>query len=396
MSTAPKTNMIVLLTSLTAIGPISTSIYLPSLPALAADLGASAGEAQLTLTASLIGFALLQLVYGPLSDRYGRRLALFGGLTLYVAASAACALAPTIGALILARFVQGVGGCAGSVISRAVVRDLFTPTEGARVLAYIGMALAVAPAVGPLIGGQLEVYFGWRATFVAVGAAGLAILIFAFLRLPETNQGASRGTPLWRIVGGYWRLLRSGTFMAYSLSVGFQFGGLFAFQAGAPMVLIGMLGVRPDAYGLYTLVPVCGYVLGGFISTRISARLGILRMVRLGAAVNLAGGLLIAILAVAVDLNVVMLIGPMFFFSIGMGLLLPNAMAGAIANFPEIAGTASALLGFFMMGTGALGSAMVVVLPHASQAPMTLVVAGMALCACLAVLRLRGTRTPPV
>lgn len=388
--------MIVLLTSLTAIGPLSTSIYLPSLPALAADLGASTGEAQLTLTASLIGFALLQLVYGPLSDRYGRRRILFGGLSLYVLASAACALAPSIGTLILARFVQAVGGCAGSVISRAVVRDLFTPTEGARVLAYIGMALAIAPAAGPLIGGQLEVHFGWRSTFVALTAAGLAILVFAALRLPETNQGESRGTPLWRIVGGYWRLLRSGPFMAYSLSIGFQFGGLFAFQAGAPIALIGMLGVTPDTYGFYTLVPVAGYVLGGFISTRLSTRLGIFRMVRLGTAVNLAGGALIAVLAYTADLSVIALIGPMFVFSLGMGLHLPNAMAGAIANHPEIAGTASALLGFFMMGTGALGSALVVVLPHGDQVPMILVVVGMALCAAVAVLRLRETHPPSV
>ena len=388
--------MIILLTSLTAIGPLSTSIYLPSLPSLAADLGASTGEAQLTLTASLIGFALLQLVYGPLSDRYGRRRALFGGLTLYVAASAACALAPSIGALVLARFVQAVGGCAGSVISRAVVRDLFTPTEGARVLAYIGMALAIAPAAGPLIGGQLEVYFGWRSTFVALSAAGLAILVFAILRLPETNQGASRSTPLWRIVAGYWRLLRSRSFLAFSLSVGCQFGGLFAFQVGAPIVLIGMLGVTPDTYGFYTLVPVGGYVLGGFIATRISARLGILPMTRLGTAVNLSGGLLIAVLAFTAELSVIALIGPMFIFGLGMGLHLPNAMTGAIADHPEIAGTASALLGFFMMGTGALGSALVVVLPHADQIPMTLVVVGMALGAGLAVLCLRETHPASV
>ncbi len=396
MSTAPPSNMIVLLTSLTAIGPLSTSIYLPSLPALAADLGASTGEAQLTLTASLIGFALLQLVYGPLSDRYGRRRVLFGGLTLYVVASAACALAPTIGALVLARFVQAVGGCAGSVISRAVVRDMFTPTEGARVLAYIGMALAIAPAAGPLIGGQLEVYFGWRSTFIALSAAGLAILVFAVLRLPETNQGASRSTPLWRIVGGYWRLLRSRSFLAFSLSAGCQFGGLFAFQVGAPIVLIGMLGVTPDTYGFYTLVPVAGYVVGGFISTRISARLGILAMTRLGTAVNLSGGLLIAVLAFTAELSVIALIGPMFIFSLGMGLHLPNAMAGAIADHPEIAGTASALLGFFMMGTGALGSALVVALPHADQIPMTLVVVGMAICASFAVLCLRKTHPASV
>lgn len=381
--------LIALLASLAAIGPLSTSLYLPSLPEIRDRLGATTGEAQLTLAASLVGFALLQLVYGPLSDRFGRRWALGGGLAIYVAANAACALATAIGPLIAARFVQGVGGCAGAVIARAVVRDQFPPQRMAAVMAVIGMSVSLAPTVAPLIGGQIHDLLGWRANFVVLMGAGAVLLALAWFALPESPRAGEYGAiSLPRIVADYGRLLRNRAFLVNSLVLGLGFGGLFAYVAGAPIVLIAMLGVPPDLYGVYTMLGPLGFLLGAFAARR-SHRRAPSFMVRLGAAVSLAGALVLLGFALAGWLSVAALIGPMFVFSLGLGLSMPNAMTGALTQQPAIAGTASALMGFIQMSIGALGSAMVAALPGETDLPMALVTAGMAAASLAAALALR-------
>lgn len=381
--------LIALLAALAAIGPLSTSLYLPSLPDIRDQLGASTGEAQLTLSAALVGFAVLQLVYGPLSDRFGRRLTLGGGLAIYVAANVACALVQAIGPLIAWRFVQGVGGCAGAVIARATVRDQFPPQRIAGVMAVVGMAVSLAPTVAPLIGGQIHEHFGWRAVFVALIAAGAVLLALAAFGLPESPRAGAYGAiSLRRIFADYGRLLRSRRFLLNSLVLGLGFGGLFAYVAGAPIVLIAVLGVPPDLYGVYTMIGPIGFLLGAFTARRSHRRAPAV-MVGLGASVSLVGGLVLLGFALAGWLSIAALIGPMFVYSLGLGLSMPNAMSGALADQPHIAGTASALMGFVQMGVGAFGSALVAALPGETYLTMALVVAGMAAATLAAALALR-------
>lgn len=381
--------LIALLAALAAIGPLSTSLYLPSLPDLRAQLGASAGEAQLTLSASLVGFALLQLVYGPLSDRFGRRRTLAGGLLIYVAANAACALAQAIWPLIVWRFVQGVGGCVGAVIARAVVRDQFPPQRMAAVMAVVGMAVSLAPTVAPLLGGQIHEHLGWRAVFVVLLAAGALLLAVAWAGLPESPRAGEYGTfSLRRIFADYGRLLRSRAFLLNSLVLGLGFGGLFAYVAGAPIVLIEMLGVSPQMYGVYTMLGPLGFLAGAFAARRSHRRAPVV-MVRLGAAVSLLGGLALLGFALAGWLSIATLIVPMFVYSLGLGLSMPNAMSGALSDQPQIAGTASALMGFLQMGVGALGSALVAALPGETDLPMALVTTAMGAAALACALSLR-------
>ena len=381
--------LIALLAALAAIGPLSTALYLPSLPDIRDQLGATTGEAQLTLSASLVGFALLQLAYGPLSDRFGRRWTLLGGFAIYIAASAACAAAQAIDALILARFVQGVGGCAGAVIARATVRDQFPPQRIAAVMAVVGMSVSMAPTIAPLIGGQIHDVFGWRAAFVAQMGAGALLMALVWLGLPESPRAGEYGAiSVRRIVTDYGRLLRTRAFLLNSLVLGLGFGGLFAYVAGAPMVLIGMLGVPPDLYGVYTMLGPLGFLAGAFTARRSHRRRPAF-MVRLGAFVSLLGGLALLGFALAGWLSIAALILPMFVYSLGLGLSMPNAMSGALSEQPHIAGTASALMGFLQMGIGALGSALVAALPGETDLPMALVTAGMgaAALACAAALR---------
>lgn len=381
--------LIALLAALAAIGPLSTSLYLPSLPAIRGEFAASTGEVQLTLAASLIGFALLQLVYGPLSDRFGRRRALAGGLAIYVAANVACALSPGVGVLIAARFVQGVGGCAGAVIARAVVRDQFSPQRIAGVMAVIGMSVSLAPTVAPLVGGQIHELLGWRANFAVLAAAGALLLALAFAALPESPRSGSYGAiSLSRIRADYGRLLRTRSFVLNSLVLGLGFGGLFAYVAGAPIVLIAMLGVPPELYGVYTMIGPLGFLMGAFAARR-SHRRPPRVVLRLGGAVSLLGGLALLAFALAGWLTVAALILPMFVYSLGLGLAMPNAMSGALSPHPEIAGTASALMGFIQMGVGALGSGLVAALPGETDLPMALVTAGMAAASLAAALALR-------
>ena len=381
--------LIALLAALAAIGPLSTSLYLPSLPDIRDQLGASTGEAQLTLSASLVGFALLQLVYGPLSDRFGRRRTLAGGLAVYVAANAGCALVQAIAPLIAWRFAQGVGGCAGVVIARAVVRDQFQPQRIAGVMAVVGMAVSLAPTVAPLIGGQIHDHLGWRAVFVALMAAGAILLALAWFGLPESPRHGEYGAiSLRRIVDDYRRLLANRAFLLNSLVLGLGFGGLFAYVAGAPIVLIAMLGVPPELYGVYTMLGPLGFLTGSFTARRSHGRAPVF-MVRLGAVVSVLGGLALLAFALAGWLSIATLIVPMFVYSLGLGLSMPNAMSGALSQQPQIAGTASALMGFLQMAVGALGSAMVAASPGETELPMALVVTAMAAAALPCALPLR-------
>lgn len=380
MPRASSTAVTVLLCLLVALGPISTDLYLPSLPGLARAFATDVAEVQLTLSVFLVGLAGGQLVYGPLSDRFGRRPVLVVGLVIYTAASIACALAPSMELLIAARFLQAIGACAGPVIGRAVVRDVHGREGAARILSYMSAAMALAPAIGPILGGFLEVWLGWQANFVALMVYGAAGLVGVALLLPETNPGRDdMATRFGSMLSNYGALARHRVYLGYALCVAFSYSGIFSFISGSSFVLVDVIGLTPDQYGFCFAAIVVGYMAGTIASGRVTRRFGIDRMIAVGGALSVAGGLVLALLgwlgpwpgfagAAAVVL-------PMMLFMAGTGFVNPNATAGAIGPFPRMAGAASALLGFLQMSLAALVGIGVGHLHDASARPMTTAIA---------------------
>jgi len=371
-----------LLTALVALGPISTDMYLPSLPILSRTFAASPAQVQLTLSMFLAGFACAQLVYGPLSDRFGRRWVVFGGLCLYLAASAACALAQSIDQLIAARFVQAVGACAGPVLGRAVVRDLFGRAQAAKMLAYMGTAMGLVPAAAPILGGYLTLWYGWRGNFVVLTAVAV-ILVFAVLAiLRETNPHLDpTATRADRLVRNYASLFRHRLYLGYVLAAAGTYGGLFAFLSGSSFVLIDFLGVAVESYGLYFAIIVVGYMIGTVLVARLTPRFGLDVMILAGLFIGAAAGAAgLALAAFGAD-HATAVIAPQFVYMIGLGIVLPNAVAGAIAPFPRMAGVASALFGFAQMGLAALGGIAAGAFHDGTQMPMVTAILVMAITA---------------
>ncbi|MFE0757879.1 multidrug effflux MFS transporter [Inquilinus sp. NPDC058860] len=351
----PSAIIAVVLTLLTGFGPMSTDVYLPSLPVLVTAFETDVATVQLTLSIFLVGFAVAQLVYGPVSDRFGRRPAILAGVTIFTAASIACALATSIEMLILCRFLQALGACCGPVLGRAVVRDLYGPERSARILAYMSMSMALAPAIGPIIGGVLQQAFGWQATFWLLVGFGALMLASVLGLLGESNRHRDPlATSPTRLARNYASLLRHRRYIGYVLIVACSYSAIFTFISGSSFVLSGMLGLSPPVYGASFGAVVAGYMLGSFGSGRMTLRLGIDRMIATGTLLMLAGAVAMAGLAAAGVFAVWAVIAPFFLVMIGVGLTLPNAIAGAIAPFPTMAGTASALMGFLQMTLAAL------------------------------------------
>ena len=373
-----------LLTALVALGPISTDLYLPSLPSLARYFAVGVDDIQLTLSVFLIGLATAQLVYGPLSDRFGRRPVLLVGLVIYVAASFACMLSPSVPVLVVARFVQAVGACVGPVVGRAIVRDVYGREGAARVLAYMSAAMALAPAIGPILGGFLEEWFGWRINFLALVIYGSGGLVIAWRILPETNEAPDlhAAQPI-RILLRYRGFLNHRAYVGYVLCCAFAYSGIFAFISGSSYVLQEVVGLGPIGFGLCFAGVVIGYIIGTVVAGRLSRRLGIDRLIAVGAGIGVVGGVLLLTLALATAAHgaisgALLIVGPMLVFMIGVGLVLPNSIAGAIGPFPRAAGAASALLGFTQMTVAAAVGIAVAALYDGSSVPMTATIASVA------------------
>jgi MFS transporter, DHA1 family, multidrug resistance protein len=389
--------LVILLTGLVMIGQMSTSMYLPSLPSLADDLDVEPSGVKLTMTVFLAAFAVAQLFFGPLSDRYGRRPALFLGLALYVVGTAGCAIAPDLGSLIVGRFVQGFGACSGPAIARATVRDRYERAEAARVLAYIGMAMAVGPAVGPIIGGVLQVHFGWRTIFIALVAFGLVVWIAAARGLSESlakpNLDALEPT---RLARNYFTLLTHRVFVGNMLVTAFIFGGMFTYATAVPFVLIEQLDMSPDLFGMVFIFTVTGSVTGSTIASRTALSVRGDVMTAIGAMTSLTGGALMLCFILAGLVSPATVVGSMMIFMCGFGMAAPNALAGAMAPFPMMAGAASAMIGFAQMGLAALGSMAIAIFYDGTAVPMAAVVFSMGALSALSyllVIRARTTAT---
>jgi MFS transporter, DHA1 family, multidrug resistance protein len=343
-----------LLVAMTAIGPFSMQILLPCLPAMAAALAVPYGTVQLTLTLYLIGVAVGQLVYGPLSDRFGRKPLLLGGLGLFLAGSLGAALAPSAGLLIAARVLQAVGGCAGMVLGRAMVRDSYPRERSAAVLGTVSTAMAVAPMVAPLLGSALEAHLGWRAGMLACLLFGLPLILAVWRLLPETLERPAPLPGIAGLLGAYVQLVRLPSFRAYAAVTAFSTCVFFAFAAGGPLIVIGRMGHAPTVYGAALMLISVGWMSGTFMVSLLVQRLGVMRMLHLGTAVTLAGGVSAVLVEVFLPDHILLFFLPMMVVAVGNGMTQPNAIAAAVSVRPQLAGTASGLVGALQMGAGAL------------------------------------------
>jgi DHA1 family bicyclomycin/chloramphenicol resistance-like MFS transporter len=371
----PPARFVAVLVLATALGPFAMQVFLPALPAIQEDFAVGAATAQLAFSLSALAIAVATLFYGPLSDRVGRRPTLIGGLLVYLAGSLACALAPTIGTLILGRVVQAAGACAGMVLTRAIVRDLYSLDRSATVLAYITMAMVVAPMVAPALGGLLTDVAGWRAVFVAGILAGALILMAVRTELPETASGVGQR----QVKGsGFKGLLRSPLFMGYALQGAFSISVFFAFMAAAPHLMVRVMGRPASEYGLMFVLISAGFMLGNFAAARLSARHGVDRMILAGCLGSLAGAVLTLVLMLAGWWSPWAVFLPMALGAFGQGVALPNTQAAFISVDPQAVGTASGLGGFLQMGLAAVVAQVVGSIQNGTPYPMSV---GMVLCA---------------
>lgn len=366
-----------LIVALTSLGPLSTDFYLPALPAIADALGTDSAGVQLTLSVYLLGFGTGQLIVGPLSDRFGRRPVLLWGMAVFLVSSVACALAQSLETLVAARLLQALGACAGPVLGRAVVRDVYGPQASARVLSHVSTATALAPLLAPLLGGWLTSGFGWRATFVVLTLYAAALLVMLWRALQETNAHPDpQALQPARMLANYRTLLADPNYRTALLVGCGAFAALFAFISGSPFVYIGLYGMSPEQMGLAFGANVTGFMLGTILSARLSHRLGPARLMRHGVLLGVASGTLLAGLALAGLAHPAAIMAPMWGVTAAIGLTLPNATALGLAGYPKMAGAAASLMGFVQMGLGA-GAGMVV--GHGVQhsaTPLALMVAG--------------------
>ena len=382
-SSEPARRHIVVLGMLSTFGPISLDLYLPALPQLAAELQASTSAAQLTITACLIGLAVGQVVAGPLSDRFGRKRPLMIGLVAYALASVACAFAWSISVLLLLRLVQGLAGAAGIVIARAVARDLH---EGRLLVIFFSRLVLVsglAPVIAPVLGGQLNRVMTWRGIFGVLAGIGVVLVLAGWLGLKESLP------PEKRVIGGvvatlrgFGLLVKDRFFVGVALAAGLAGASMFAYIAGGTFVLQRIYGLSPQGFSLAFGVNSVGIMTAAQVSGRLTRRLSPVRVLAAGLMVNIAGSLCLAA-SVLLGLGLPFVLASLFVMVSAIGLILPTSTALALSNYPERAGTASALLGLLQYLVGGLAAPLVGLAGEKTAVPLGLVTGSASLGACL-------------
>lgn len=361
-----------ILICLSAIGPVALNIFLPSMPNLAVSLDTSHDIAQLTLTLYLVAMAFCQLVLGPLSDKYGRRPIILIGVAVFTLSSVGCAFAFNIEQLIFGRILQAAGACAGIVITRAIVRDLYDQQKTTSILGYMTMIMAIAPMLSPIIGGYLDQWYSWRASFYLVSILGLILLLFSAAKLHESNHSLVEDMHLNTIFSKYKVLIVKRQYLGYVLGTSFGSGVFFAFIAGAPYYATKVLNLQPSEYGFYFVMVSCGYMLGNFISGRFATRVPARTILRIGCALLILGASVLGYFSYTGIDHPVYLFSPMALIACSNGIAIPNGMSGALSVDPKMAGTASGLAGFMQILLGALATFVVGFFHDGSVFPMVI------------------------
>lgn len=347
-----------LLVTITLSGTLGMHIFVPALPAAAVDLGASMAALQATISLYIIGLAVGQLIYGPLSDCFGRRPILLVGLALYTLASLVAALAPTAQALIAIRLLQAMGGCAGMVLTRAIVRDTATNEDTVRRLALMNLMMTIAPGIAPLVGSLLTTAAGWRSIFLALGMAGVINFLLTWRLLPETGR-PTKTLNTGLLVGNYRQLLTSPTFIGFGLGGSFGTMGVYAVVVSAPFIIVDELGCSIHEAGLLMGLIMFGISIGNFVASRLAGRVAVERVLVTAALMGLITSLVFLGFVLAGKLSVVLAAAYMWLFSFGVGLGGPAGVAKSISVDPRLTGTASGMYGCAQMSVGALSTALV-------------------------------------
>lgn len=377
-----------------ALSRLAINIFIPSMASIARDLHADGATVGLGLSLYLAATAIIQLLAGPLSDRFGRRPVILGGMVLFLIGTALCLIARDVGLFLAGRVVQAASAT-GIALSRAVVRDVYSRERAAAMIGYVTMGLAVAPMLGPAIGGVMDTAFGWRSVFWLLAVMGVATTTLLVFDLSETNN--DRGKPIASQLRSYGELTRSSAFWIYVGVSSLTSGVFFAFLGGAPFVAVDILAMTPAGYGLWFGLGALGYMAGNFGTARLSVRLGIKTLMVSGAGLTLSAAILSLIAVATGHLSPLTLFGPMLLVGIGNGLALPTATAGGVSVRPEAAGAAAGLLGACQIGLGAISSILAAILATSAVGAvgLTALMTGFGLAGLACALAARRVRPSP-
>ncbi len=370
--------LLAILVVTTGLGVMAMNMVLPSLPTMAREFQATYNAAQYVLTVFLFALSFAQLVYGVVSDRFGRRPVMIAGLVIFLVGSLISAFAWNLDMLLLGRVVQGAGGCAGLVLGRAILRDLFDRDRAASLLGYVTMSMVLAPMLGPALGGLFQETLGWRAGILMLVVVGAGVTALVSLRLPEThfNRGESSGfTPLLR---SFWILAHNPLFLCYAAIMSFTSATFFGFLGGAPYIVIEIMHRSPGEFGLWAMMLAGGYMLGNFVTGRYAQAIGTRRMISLGVIVCMAGAVCLVATA-AFGPNVpIALFGPMMLVTFSNGLVMASAVSSAVSVRPDLAGAAAGFGGFLQIGTGAIATMVVGATHDGTAVPLAIIIAACA------------------
>lgn len=374
--------MVLILGALSAFGPLAIDFYLPAFPAMAQAFATDEKHVQTTLAAYFLGLSLGQLAYGPMADRFGRRKPLLFGVALFTLASLACAYAPNLDTLILARFVQALGGCAGMVLSRAIVSDKCDPVASAKVFSQLMLVMGLAPILAPMLGGVLVNLAGWQSIFLTLSLFSAACLVAVGLGLPESLPAHMPRQPLSGALRQYVRLLADRKFFGHALTGGIAIAGMFAYIAGSPFVFIKLYGVPAEHYGWLFGTNAAGFILVAQINARLLAKRGPAFLLVRAVWLYLVAALALLAVAALRPAELWPLLVPLFICIASLGCIIPNASACAMSGQGARAGSASALMGCLQFSVAAGAAALVSLLHDGSAVPMALVIS---LCGALVV-----------
>lgn len=374
MSAKSNLKLVIVLALISGLGPISIHVVVPILPSIKTAFAASNTVTQFTLTLGVVTMALATIGFGPAADRYGRKPIAFFGLILFILGSAICVWSPNIEVLIAGRLVQAVGGAAGIVVSRAIIRDMFSREETARVLGQVMSIVVLAPVLAPVIGGFIVEFAGWRYVFILAAGMGVLALVVALPALRETHK-PSTGTNLFtQMLRAYPSLLRTPAFIAYAGYAGCGMGIFMVVAGGVPFLMVEVFDRTPSAFGLFFMCLTASFLIGTFLSSRNTERVGLDRMVRLGSTGAAISALAIPILFLSGVNSPWAIFAPGIVMGFSHGLAMPNAQAGGVSVNPQLAGSASGLMMFLQMSIGAGFGQLAGMLPHNSPLPVALLI----------------------